>query len=45
MAILKGIVSRLTGSAGNLTFRRQGGATILSEKNTNVTNTRTAAQQ
>ena len=45
MALLKGILSGLSGSAGNLTFRRVKGMTVVSEKATNVTNTRTAAQQ
>lgn len=45
MAILKGIVSNLSGSAGNLTFRRNSGATIVSEKVTDVKSSRTEPQQ
>ena len=45
MAQLHGIISRLTGSAGSLTFKRVGGKTIVSEKITTTTNTRTTAQQ
>jgi len=45
MAILNGIVSKISGSAGNLTFRRNAGRTILSEKVTNVKVSRTEAQQ
>ena len=44
MATLTGIISRLNGSAGNLTFRRSGGKTIVSEKATEVANPRTHAQ-
>ena len=32
MAILNGIISKLCGSAGNLTFKRNGGQTVVSEK-------------
>ena len=45
MAILNGIVSNLKGSAGNLTFRRSGGQTVVSEKVTDVKVTRTDAQE
>lgn len=45
MAILNGIVSKISGSAGNLTFRRNAGRTILSEKVTDVKVSRTEAQQ
>ena len=45
MAILKGIIRKMTGSAGQLTFKRLNGQTIVSEKVSNVKNTRTAAQQ
>ena len=44
MAILNGIASKLKGSAGNLTFRRTGGRTVVSEKVTEVKITRTNAQ-
>ena len=43
MAILKGIIRKMTGSAGQLTFKRLNGQTIVSEKVSNVKNTRTAA--
>ena len=45
MAILKGIIRKMTGSAGQLTFKSLNGQTIVSEKVSNVKNTRTAAQQ
>ena len=45
MAILNGIVSNLKGSAGNLTFRRSGGQTVVSEKVTEVKVTRTDPQE
>ena len=45
MAILNGIVSNLKGSAGNLTFRRAGGQTVVSEKVTEVKVTRTDPQE
>ena len=45
MAILKGIIRKMTGSAGQLTFKRLNGQTIVSEKISNVKNSRTAAQQ
>ena len=32
MAILKGIISKLNGSAGDLTFKQLGGKTVVSEK-------------
>ena len=43
MAILKGIIRKMTGSAGQLTFKSLNGQTIVSEKVSNVKNTRTAA--
>ena len=43
MAILKGIIRKMTGSAGQLTFKRLNGQTIVSEKVSNVKNTRTTA--
>lgn len=45
MAILNGIISKMNGSAGNLTFRAFSGRTVVSEKITTVTNNRTDAQQ
>ena len=45
MAILNGIASKLTGSAGSLTFRRSAGRTIVSEKVTEVKISRTEPQQ
>ena len=45
MATLNGIISKLNGSAGQLTFKRTGGQTIVSEKITQTTNRRTSAQQ
>lgn len=44
MAILTGIQSKLRGSAGSITFRRNGGQTIMSEKITEVRVSRTEAQ-
>ena len=44
MAILTGMQSRLRGSAGSVTFRRNGGMTIMSEKVTDVKVSRTEAQ-
>ena len=44
MAILNGIISKMNGSAGNLTFREFSGKTVVSEKITTVTNSRTDAQ-
>ena len=38
MARLTGIISKLNGSAGNLTFRQNGGQTVVSEKITQTTN-------
>lgn len=45
MARLTGIISKLNGSAGNLTFRQNGGQTIVSEKITQTTNAKTELQQ
>ena len=45
MAILNGILKKLNGSAGSLTFKQVNGQTIVSEKATVVKNTRTPAQQ
>ncbi len=44
MAILNGIISKMTGSAGQLTFRQKGGQTIVSEKTAQVSNPRTPSQ-
>ncbi len=45
MAIFTGIVSKLIGSAGALTFRKSGGKTVVSEKVTRTSNRRTPRQQ
>ncbi len=45
MAIFTGIVSKLIGSAGALTFRKSGGKTVVSEKVTRTANRRTPRQQ
>ncbi len=45
MAILKGLIRKLKGSAGDLTFKTLNGQTVVSEKVTSTTNRRTAAQQ
>ena len=45
MARLTGIISKLNGSVGNLTFRQNGGQTIVSEKITQTTNAKTELQQ
>ena len=44
MAILNGIVSKMKGSAGNLTFKQRNGFTIVSEKMTSMSNPRTPSQ-
>ena len=44
MGKLNGIISKINGSAGNLTFKQVKGQTIVSEKVTTVTNPRTNAQ-
>ena len=44
MAILNGIVSKMKGSAGQLTFKQVNGLTIVSEKVREVKNPRTPAQ-
>ena len=44
MAILNGIVSKMKGSAGQLTFKDVNGRTVVSEKITSVKNPRTPAQ-
>ena len=45
MAILHGIIKKMTGSAGQLTFKMVNGQTVVSEKVTVVKNARTAGQQ
>lgn len=45
MAILNGIASKLKGSVGQMTFRRQNGRTVVTEKSTDYTNVRSSAQQ
>ena len=45
MAILNGILKKLNGSAGSLTFKQVNGQTVVSEKATTVKNTRTPGQQ
>ena len=44
MGKLTGIISKISGSAGNLTFKRRMGETVVSEKVTEVRNPRTNAQ-
>ena len=45
MAILKGLIHKMKGSAGDLTFKTVAGRTVVSEKVTKTTNRRTSAQQ
>ena len=45
MAKFDGILKKLKGSVGNLTFNQVNGETVVSEKATTVKNTRTPAQQ
>ena len=45
MAILNGILKKLNGSAGSLTFKQVNGQTVVSEKATVVKNSKTPAQQ
>ena len=45
MAILNGIIKKMNGSTGSLTFKTVAGRTIVSEKITTVRNTHTDAQQ
>ena len=45
MAYLHGIATKMSGSVGQFTFKRLGGATIVSEKVTTITNPRSASQQ
>lgn len=44
MAILHGIISKMTGSAGSLTFQNNNGMTIVRERNTQIRNPRSQAQ-
>ena len=44
MGKLTGIISKISGSAGNVTFKQRGGETIVSEKVTQIRNPRTDAQ-
>ena len=44
MGKLSGIISKISGSAGNVTFKQRGGETIVSEKVTTIRNPRTDAQ-
>ena len=44
MGKLTGIISKISGSAGNVTFKQRAGETIVSEKVTQVRNPRTDAQ-
>ena len=45
MAILNGILKKLNGSAGSLTFKQVNGQTVVSEKPSTVRNSRTLSQQ
>ena len=45
MARLNGILSKLKGSVGSLTFKQNGGQTVVSEKITQTTNAKTEFQQ
>lgn len=45
MAILKGLIRKLKGSAGDFTFRNRQGRTIVSEKITETTDRKSSAQQ
>ena len=45
MAILNGILKKLNGSAGSLTFKQVNGQTVVSEKPSTVRNSRTPSQQ
>ena len=44
MGKLNGIISKISGSAGNITFKRRMGETVVSEKVTQIRNPRTNAQ-
>ena len=45
MAILNGLIQKMKGSAGQLTFKSLNGQTVVSEKPTKVSNPRTDMQQ
>lgn len=45
MAILKGLIRKMSGSAGDFTFSQNQGRTIVSEKITATTNRKTSGQQ
>lgn len=45
MAVLKGLIRKMRGSAGDFTFSQNQGRTIVSEKISATTNRRTSAQQ
>lgn len=45
MARLTGLIRKMSGSAGDFTFKRVSGGTVVSEKVTEVKNARTSAQQ
>lgn len=45
MARLNGILSKLKGSVGSFTFKQNGGQTVVSEKITKSTNSKTESQQ
>ena len=45
MAILNGLINKMKGSAGQLTFKRLNGQTVVSERPTKISNPRTEAQQ
>ncbi|MCQ2343619.1 MAG: hypothetical protein MJ002_01705 [Paludibacteraceae bacterium] len=45
MAVLKGLIRKMRGSAGDFTFSKKQGRTIVSEKISATTNRRTSAQQ
>ena len=44
MGKLSGIISKISGSAGNITFKRRMGETVVSEKVTQIRIPRTNAQ-
>ena len=44
MAILNGIISKISGSAGNLSFSRTGGQTVIRERVTHIRNPRSDRQ-
>ena len=44
MAILNGIISKISGSAGNLSFSRTGGQTVIRERVTSIRNPRSEGQ-